>query len=86
MKDFSHSNLSESPGVHLSNLLCVPVMFKWANTENLWWTYKRASVLGNPSWAKMGLYLGQKQQLRGQHDWASETHEYWLGWDFLKSV
>ena len=56
------SHLSESPGVPLSHMLRVPVTFKWANTKDQRWTYKRANdALGIPSWAKMDFYLSQKQ-------------------------
>ena len=42
-------------------MLRVPVTYKWANTKVQRWSYKRASgALGIPSWAKIGLYLGQK--------------------------
>ena len=38
------SHLPESPGVQLSNMLCFPVTYKWANTKDQRWTYKELVV------------------------------------------
>ena len=45
MNDCSQSHLSESPGVQLSNMLCFPVTYKWANTKDQRWTYKELVVV-----------------------------------------
>ena len=60
MKDCCQSHIYENPGMQLSNMRCFPVTYKWADTKDQRWSYKRASgALGIPSWTKMDLYLGR---------------------------
>ena len=47
----------------VSNMLRFTVKYEWANTKDQRWTYKIVNgALGIPSWAKMDLYLAQKQR------------------------